>query len=460
MENFQRTCGCGNFDPTSEAGTKLQHSILGRTVGTAKCSSSSYAQGPLVDPKLRSRDEVRIYEAVMAFVKYNHLSATQGSDVHLVADNFIGRQNQLDSMFRGSRKKFGRSPSLRTQRSQKSSKSVTQSLIEDETVIDKREDSKIEMTMKSTREPKTASKEKLLVYRFVRRTMEKGVQGLRTEFLSMKRSNNLALMRKFVQMNPQGKNRYKDVGCLDATRVKLMNCCDDDYIHANYVATPTCSRRFICTQAPLEKTSKDFWLMCIQDRVEFIVMLCNFFEKGARKCFQYFPTSGSLQFDDITITFVKSTMVRFVCSTNAHVRISAFLVERHGKRMKVKHVHWVDWPDRGVPPADTAIVQILDIIKSTQTPIVVHCSAGVGRTGSIVMIQYILESLSLNQPIEESDKILLKLRSQRANTIQTDQQYLFVHQVLLNYFQENQLLDAAWKPYLDNFTRLYNKFVF
>ncbi|ETN74182.1 Protein-tyrosine phosphatase [Necator americanus] len=128
--------------------------------------------------------------------------------------------------------------------------------------------------------------------------------------------------------------------------------------------------------------------------------------------------------------------------------------------MKVKHVHWVDWPDRGVPPADTAIVQILDIIKSTQTPIVVHCSAGVGRTGSMVMIQYILESLSLNQPIEESDKILLKLRSQRANTIQTDQQYLFVHQVLLNYFQENQLLDAAWKPYLDNFTRLYNKFVF
>ncbi|VDK50339.1 unnamed protein product [Cylicostephanus goldi] len=254
---------------------------------------------------------------------------------------------------------------------------------------------------------------------------------------------------------------FQDVGCLDASRVKLLNRPeDDDYVHANYVSTPTCSRRFICTQAPLEKTCKDFWLMCIQDRVEFIVMLCNFFEKGARKCFPYYPTQGSLQFGDITITYMGSTMVRFLCTTNARVRVTALLVEKSGRRYKTKHLQWVDWPDRGVPPADSAIIQVLDIIKSTQAPIVVHCSAGVGRTGSFVMIQHILESLSLNQPIEESDKLLLKLRSQRANTIQTDQQYLFVHQVLLNYFQESQLLDVRWKPYLDNFTRDYNRLVF
>ncbi|EYC26174.1 hypothetical protein Y032_0010g1001 [Ancylostoma ceylanicum] len=258
----------------------------------------------------------------------------------------------------------------------------------------------------------------------------------------------------------------KDVGCLDATRVKLQYCCEeDDYIHANYVATPTCSRRFICTQAPLEKTCRDFWLMCIQDRVEYIVMLCNFYEKGAKKCFQYFPSSGSLRFDDITIKYMGSSMVRFLCNTNAQVRITGLVVERDGRRLRTKHIHWIDWPDRGVPPADTAIVQVLDIIKSThfyvlRAPIVVHCSAGVGRTGSMVLIQYMLESLSLNQPIEDSGKLLLKLRSQRANTIQTDQQYLFVHQVLLNYFQENQLLDPRWKPYLDHFTKEYNKFVF
>ncbi|KAK6056054.1 Protein-tyrosine phosphatase [Cooperia oncophora] len=93
-----------------------------------------------------------------------------------------------------------------------------------------------------------------------------------------KRSNNLALMKKFVEMNPLGKNRYKDVGCLDATRVKLDYYGGEDYIHANYVGTPTSSRRFICTQ-------------------------------GAKKCFQYFPTSGSLTFGEITVTFAGSTMV-------------------------------------------------------------------------------------------------------------------------------------------------------
>ncbi|VDP38752.1 unnamed protein product [Heligmosomoides polygyrus] len=149
------------------------------------------------------------------------------------------------------------------------------------------------------------------------------------------------------------------------------------------------------------------------------------------------------------------------------------------EKIRTRHIHWIDWPDRGVPPADTAIIQVLEVIKSTQSPIVVHCSAGVGRTGSMVLIQYILESICLSEPIEDCNKILLRIRSQRANTIQvngynsgpnsfpryqfvfqTDQQYLFVHQVLLNYFVENQLLDKRWKPFLNRFTAEYNKSVF
>ncbi|VDM65170.1 unnamed protein product, partial [Strongylus vulgaris] len=180
----------------------------------------------------------------------------------------------------------------------------------------------------------------------------------------------------------------KDVGCLDATRVRLLNCPEDeDYVHANYVSTPTCSRRFICTQAPMEKTCRDFWVMCIQDRVEFIVMLCNFFEKGARKCFPYFPNQGSLQFDDITVTYMGSTMVSVLlvsCLLYKFPDVGIYSTNmKFVARIKTKHLHWVDWPDRGVPPADTAIIQVLNIIKSTQTPIVVHCSAGVGRTGSL-----------------------------------------------------------------------------
>ncbi|KAJ1365573.1 hypothetical protein KIN20_025945, partial [Parelaphostrongylus tenuis] len=193
----------------------------------------------------------------------------------------------------------------------------------------------------------------------------------------------------------------KDVGCLDESRVKLQNCEEcDDYIHANYVSTPSNSKRFICTQAPLEKTCGDFWLMCLQERAEYIVMLCNFFEK-----------------------------VKFTTPTSAQIKITTLLIKKSGKKMKTKHIQWIDWPDRGVPPPDTTI------------------------------IQYILESLLLDAPIEECDQILLKIRAQRANTIQTDQQYLYVHQVLLNYFTEKHLLDPEWKPHVDRFTDEYKKFV-
>ncbi|VDL62476.1 unnamed protein product [Nippostrongylus brasiliensis] len=274
--------------------------------------------------------------------------------------------------------------------------------------------------------------------------MEKGVHGLKKEFASLKRVNNFAIMRTFVANNALGRNRYKDVGCLDATRVRLTYNDGNDYIHANYVGTPSNSRRFICTQAPLDKTCRDFWMMCIQNRVEFIVMLCDLVEKGAKKCCQYYPMRGSISFGDITIAIVDSKLVKCESSVIDAIHYydeypSEYLISNRGtarsssKRfsspksffqkdpvtvLRVRHIHWVDWPDRGVPPADTAIIQVLEIMRDTQSPIVVHCSAGVGRTGSMVLIQYILESIGLEDPIESCDQILLKIRSQRANTIQ------------------------------------------
>ncbi|KAK6017249.1 hypothetical protein OSTOST_17233 [Ostertagia ostertagi] len=99
---------------------------------------------------------------------------------------------------------------------------------------------------------------------------------------------------------------------------------------------------------------------------------------------------------------------------------------------------------------------ILSHHPTLRAPIVVHCSAGVGRTGSMVLIQYILESISLGGPFEETDKtseIRSSIEQHNFSEFMTDQQYLFVHMVLLNYFVENQLLDPRWKPFLDRFTR-------
>ncbi|WKY06676.1 hypothetical protein Q1695_006675 [Nippostrongylus brasiliensis] len=245
------------------------------------------------------------------------------------------------------------------------------SLIEDETIADRSRRSDSQRSTRSARSVRSArssrnANEKAQVYRFVKRTMEKGVHGLKKEFASLKRVNNFAIMRTFVANNALGRNRYKDVGCLDATRVRLTYNDGNDYIHANYVGTPSNSRRFICTQAPLDKTCRDFWMMCIQNRVEFIVMLCDLVEKGAKKCCQYYPLRGSISFGDITIAIVDSKLMRFTTTTNIRVNISSLIVEQRGAVLRVRHIHWVDWPDRGVPPADTAIIQVLEIMRDTQ----------------------------------------------------------------------------------------------
>ncbi|CAJ0954674.1 unnamed protein product, partial [Mesorhabditis belari] len=301
---------------------------------------------------------------------------------------------------------------------------------------------------------------KKLVHGFVENTLKKGVQGLRAEFASHKRVLDMTKLTVFLK-NP-AKNRYKDVGCLDETRVVLKDNGDNDYIHANYVSTPTSEKRFICCQAPLDSTCVEHWKMIVQERVEVILMLCNLTEKGAKKCADYFPAEEghSKTFDKYTIKAVKTSKVKLPCPTTANIRLTKLVVEENGNRIhSVDHYHWVDWPDRGVPPADLAPIHLLNRVSGTQSPIVVHCSAGIGRTGSIVLIQYTLESINTGQTCENMDTLLLKLRKQRANSVQTDHQYLYVHQVLLNHFLKEGFLDKNVTPLLEGFTTQYKKFV-
>ncbi|VDO25872.1 unnamed protein product [Heligmosomoides polygyrus] len=113
---------------------------------------------------------------------------------------------------------------------------------------------------------------------FVLNTLRKGPQGLIAEFRAMKRGNDFTKMTEFLAQNPNGKNRYKDVGCLDNNRVILtVGSCS--YIHANYVSTPDNPKRFICTQAPLPSTCAEFWCMVVQESSDVILMLCNFIEQ-------------------------------------------------------------------------------------------------------------------------------------------------------------------------------------
>uniref|UniRef100_A0A8R1I9J6 Protein-tyrosine-phosphatase n=1 Tax=Caenorhabditis japonica TaxID=281687 RepID=A0A8R1I9J6_CAEJA len=299
------------------------------------------------------------------------------------------------------------------------------------------------------------------IVKFVKNTLEKGPVGLRTEFASMRRFNDFEKMKAFKEAQEHGKNRYKDVGCLDNSRVKLGSPWPHEYIHANYVSTPSNSKRFICTQAPLEKTCADFWFMCLQDKVETIFMMCNFVEKGSKKCYEYYPSKEkTMEFEEkgqkVTVKYESSTRFKFEKSSDAKVQETILIVEGpNGMSLKTTHYHWIDWPDRGVPPADMAILELLAKARVSKGSIAVHCSAGIGRTGSVVMIEYIMDQLLAGQTIEDSEKILQKIREQRNNSIQTDHQYLFVHQILLNCFEEKKLYGEEVAKAHAGFTKQY-----
>lgn len=222
-------------------------------------------------------------------------------------------------------------------------------------------------------EPKRA------IFKFALRTMEKGCKPLRDEFMAMPRKVLEPDKTKvFYQNNTKNKNRYKDVGCLDAHRVKLKDYGDNDYIHANYVKTPMSEKRFICTQAPLEATIADFWAMILQEGVQNIIMLVSMSEKERKKWSEYFPTEANeeIKFDEYAVQCLGQKWLDFKSSTPTEIRETSLRVEHDGKSQKLKHYHWVYWPDREVPPADLAVVELLQKISTTKTPIVVHCSAG------------------------------------------------------------------------------------
>ncbi|KJH53627.1 Protein-tyrosine phosphatase [Dictyocaulus viviparus] len=249
-----------------------------------------------------------------------------------------------------------------------------------------------------------------------------------------------------------------DVGCLDFQRV-VLNIGPVSYIHANYVSTPVSPKRFICTQAPLAKTCAEFWYMVVQENSDAIIMLCNFVEQGSKKSADYVPLTPDTSpktFEGVTVTLKKQEQFQFPIQTKVNVVVSSLEVKVPNSPVhKCSHYHWRDWPDRGVPETDLAPVYLLTKIQSTTTPIIIHCSAGIGRTGSIVLIQHALELLNSQQPLGEIRGLLLALRKQRNNSIQTEHQYLYIHQVLLLYLKKMKYLDETAVPYLEKFTTDY-----
>ncbi|PIO70018.1 Protein-tyrosine phosphatase, partial [Teladorsagia circumcincta] len=283
---------------------------------------------------------------------------------------------------------------------------------------------------------------------FVERITEKGVDGIVKEYRRLDNFYDTAATYEAFRAN-MPKNRYSDVVCTDSTRVKLKLGEEGygDYIHANHVTSPLLTTKFICTQGPLQSTIHDFWRMIFQERIESILMLCKPCEDGRPKCSIYWPEAigETTSFDTVVVKNTGEDVDEFATTTSIMVELNPvygmFVLSccSYSNALSAYHtLHVVKpdgWPDRGVPDHNSCRIPLHLLDRVRHAPCVVHCSAGIGRTGSIIALELALQKVVVGNKID-FEQIARELRCARAQCIQTEVQYLYIHRVMI----ENALL--------------------
>jgi len=193
----------------------------------------------------------------------------------------------------------------------------------------------------------------------------------------------------------RGKNRYNNIIPYDHSRVKLAAADDpgeteEDYINANFIPGFHSKREFIATQGPLFSTQDDFWRMIWETNAKGIVMVTNLVERGQDKCSHYWPAESTpVVYGDVKVHVLEETEhVNWTFRQLAVEKVGEN--EEEGERRQLPHLHFTTWPDKGVPESpDTLngfVRFVREHLKPREEPIVVHCSAGVGRTGTFIAV--------------------------------------------------------------------------
>ncbi|KAK7461582.1 hypothetical protein BaRGS_00038667, partial [Batillaria attramentaria] len=227
------------------------------------------------------------------------------------------------------------------------------------------------------------------------------------------------------------KNRFKALCTYDFNRVVLRRPKGDkssDYINATYIKGYQRDQQYIATQGPRANTTDDLWWMVWQEGITQIVMLANLQEDGRDKCEEYWPASGKSQ------TYGHVTVKGLEEQQRADFVIRSFVL-KNAKSSGERHVtqyHYMAWPDHGVPLA-ASLVDYWRYVKARSTstvPLLVHCSAGVGRTGTFIALDIASEKKSRGDDVNVNE-IVTQLREQRALMVQSEAQYKFLHEVIL-----------------------------
>ncbi|NXB43992.1 PTPRO phosphatase, partial [Leucopsar rothschildi] len=236
------------------------------------------------------------------------------------------------------------------------------------------------------------------------------------------------------------KNRYTNILPYDFSRVRLVSMNEEegsDYINANYIPGYNSPQEYIATQGPLPETRNDFWKMVLQQKSQIIVMLTQCNEKRRVKCDHYWPfTEDPVAYGDITVEML---------SEEEHTDwvYRSFRISYADEVQDVMHFNFTAWPDHGVPTTNAAesILQFVQMVRQksakTKGPMVVHCSAGVGRTGTFIALDRLLQHIRDHEFVDILG-LVADMRSYRMSMVQTEEQYIFIHQCVQLMWQKKK----------------------
>ncbi|XP_077399781.1 receptor-type tyrosine-protein phosphatase O [Vanacampus margaritifer] len=236
------------------------------------------------------------------------------------------------------------------------------------------------------------------------------------------------------------KNRYTNILPYDFSRVRLISMHDDegaDYINANYIPGYKHAKEYIATQGPLPETRNDFWKMVLQQKSPLVVMLTQCNERRRVKCDHYWPFSDEpVMYGEISVEMLSE-------NESPEWTIRKFRLGYVDETRDILHLNYTSWPDHGVPTVNAieSILQFVHIVRQqanrTKDPIVVHCSAGVGRTGTFMALDRLMQHIREHEFVDILGMVS-EMRSHRLSMVQTEEQYVFIHQCVLLMWQKKK----------------------